>query len=103
MEDYGLTPDPETIPCSNTATVDAWDDGKGVVMWMTHGSQISASHVIRNSELSSLDDSKPSIVFMGACSNGEPEYYPTWGIPLGYENLKNGAIATVSATRTSYG
>jgi hypothetical protein len=103
MEDYGLTPDPETIPCSNAATVDAWDDGKGVVMWMTHGSQTSAEHVISNTEISSLDDAKPSIVFMGACSNGKPEYYATWGIPLGYVNLKQGAIATVSATRTSYG
>ena len=103
MEDYGLTPDPETIPCSNAATVAAWDDGKGVVMWMTHGSQTSASSVINNSEISSLDDAKPSIVFMGACSNGKPEYTHSWGIPLGYVNLKQGAIATVSASRTSYG
>lgn len=103
MEDYGLTPAPETIPNSYTNTRDAWDDGKGVVMWMSHGSQTYAVDVIPDYYTNDLDDSKPSIVFMGACYNGKPEFYPPNGIPLGYTNLKNGAIATVSASRTSYG
>ncbi len=103
MEDYGLVPVPETIPCSYANTFDAWDDGKGVVMWMSHGDQRYASSVIMDYSIDALDDSKPSIVFMGACNNGEPEFDPPNGLPLGYTNLKNGAVATVSASRSSYG
>lgn len=47
---------------------------------------------------STLNDAYPSIVILIACTNGLPE------IPnnLGYSLLKNGAVATVSATRVSW-
>jgi len=106
----GLT-DPAEVEdgCTQTKMQEAWndpddpDDGRGVVMWMTHGRQTSATKVFSNYRCAFLDDGKPSIVFMGACNNGEPEFHPPNGIPLGYENLKKGAIATVSASRSSYG
>ena len=109
-----VVPDAEVHDgCAITKTVAAWndsadaDDGRGVVMWMTHGGQTSASNVFNNDECAALDDTKPSIVFMGACNNGQPEfrldYYGDPVIPLGYANLKSGAIGTVSATRTSFG
>lgn len=99
--------------CSQAKTLTAWndpanpDDGRGVVMWMTHGDQTSARKVFDNTQCGDLDNNKPSIVFMGACSNGKPEFRvdglgnPV--VPLGYANLKNGAIGTISASRTSYG
>jgi|GEM_PF-4501472 len=110
----GVVPDAEVhTGCSTTQTETAWndpadpDDGRGVVMWMTHGSQTSARKVFDNDQCATLDDSKPSIVFMGACNNGEPEfrldYYGQPVVPLGYANLKSGAIGTVSASRSSYG
>jgi hypothetical protein len=107
---------PEVIPpaeiddgCTMQKTLEGWnvpndpDDGRGVVLWMTHGSQDTAMFVFDNYSCKDLDDTKPSIVFMGACKNGLPEFTPPDGIPLGFANLKHGAIGTVSATRNSFG
>jgi hypothetical protein len=107
----GLT-DPAEVDdgCTEEKMVTAWndpddpDDGRGAVMWMTHGYRTFASKVFSNQSVGQLDDGKPSIVFMGACYNGYPEcghthpYYC-----LGYENLRWGAVSTISATRASYG
>ena len=96
--------------CSYDETVAGWndpddpDDGRGAVMWMSHGGQTYASKVIPGYRCDELDNSKPSIVFMGSCYNGKPEYTPGyWNFPLGYTNLRWGAVGTVSSTRTSYG
>lgn len=106
----GLTTPAEVdTGCSYDETEDGWNDtadpnnGKGVVMWMTHGLQTFATKAFTNGRCANLDDTKPSIVFMGACHNGEPRFNPPNGIPLGFANLKQGAIATISATRDSYG
>ena len=94
--------------CTVAKTLTGWndaadpDDGRGVVMWMTHGWRQGATKVFDNASCASLDDTKPSIVFMGACTNGQPEFDAA-GPSLGYANLINGAVATVSASRTSYG
>jgi hypothetical protein len=76
-------------------------------MWMTHGWTTYAVKVFDNARCANLDDARPSIVFMGACRNGEPELgIDAMGqgiVCLGYENLKRGAIATLSASRDSYG
>jgi hypothetical protein len=114
-EAYPGLSDPAEVEtgCSDAETQAGWNDpgdpndGRGMVMWMTHGGQTHASHVFNNARCANLDDSKPSIVFMGACHNGKPELgFGTGGntfISLGYANLKQGAIATLSASRDSYG
>jgi hypothetical protein len=106
----GLTTPAEVdTGCSFDAMQSGWnipgdpDDGRGVAMWMTHGLQTFASKTFSNDRCANLDDTKPSFVFMGACHNGEPRFNPPNGIPLGYANLKQGAIATISASRDSYG
>jgi hypothetical protein len=110
----GVVPDAEVhTGCAVTETLPAWndpddpDDGRGVVMWMTHGDQTSARKVFGNDHCAALDNTRPSLVFMGACNNGQPEfridYLGNPVVPLGYENLKRGAVGTVSASRTSYG
>ena len=98
-------------PCNYDNTVAAWNapddesDGRGVVMWRTHGSQTGATHVFTQSRCQDLDDTKPSIVIQTTCGNGIPEVFEytsgTKKYPLGYSLLKNGAIATISATRGS--
>jgi hypothetical protein len=115
-EDYpDVAPPAEVVDgCEPTTKItDAWDDGRGVVMWMSHGSKTTVNctrhgTIFRKSQCDVLDESKPSIVFMGACNNGMPEFRPppsdaTGGVCLGYENLKKGAVATISASRVSYG
>jgi hypothetical protein len=106
----GVIPDAEVhTGCSMAETQAGWNDptdpndGWGAVMWMTHGLQTFASHVFNNTRCANLDDTKPSLVFMGACHNGEPRFNPPTGIPLGYANLKSGAVGTISASRDSYG
>lgn len=106
-EDYGVTA--EAIGCSPDATVAGWndpldaDDGRGVVMWRTHGWQTGASEVFTEDRCPDLDDSKPSIVLQLTCGNGWPEVEPGPSYPLGYSLLKQGAIATISASRASAG
>ena len=74
-------------------------NGYGLVYYNTHGSSTSASDVISSSECTQLDDSKPGFVFAKACQNAWPEVTNN----LCYSLLKNGAIAALAATRTSYG
>ncbi len=113
-EDYSdVFPDAEVnTGCDVSAMVAGWndpvdpDDGRGVVMWRTHGSQTGASHVFDEAHCADLDDSKPSIVIQTTCQNGHPEV-EEWGgakhYPLGYSLLKQGAIATISSSRNSAG
>ena len=48
-------------------------------------------------DCAALDDAHPSFVYQSSCLNG----YPELSTNLGYSLLKNGAIATVSASRAS--
>jgi len=99
--------------CTVDDMVAAWndpadpDDGRGIVMWRTHGSQVGASHIFHENRLDDLDNTKPSIVIQTTCSNGTPEE-SIWAdgshhYPLGYTLLKHGAIGTYSSSRTSGG
>jgi len=97
-EDYGCTPLPEATPCTEVNVLTAWQNSFGLVTWATHGSSLSAIDVLTNSSCSQLDDDKPAFVFQGSCNNGWPEDSNN----LGYTLLKNGAVATVSSTRTSW-
>lgn len=114
-EDYpDVFPDADVnTGCDSNAMVAAWndpddpDDGRGVVMWRTHGSQTGAQHVFHEDNCTLLDDSKPSIVIQTTCENGHPEVKEDWAgvkhYPLGFSLLKQGAIATFSSSRPSYG
>jgi hypothetical protein len=98
-EEYGCTPPPEMTPCNVTNVLTAWQHGYGIVTWETHGSADTARDVFNSSLCPELDDTKPSIVLQGSCNNGYPEDPEN----LGYALLKNGAVATVSASRVSWG
>lgn len=76
-----------------------WKNGYGICYYNTHGSATTAADVIDYTECSQLDNNKPSFVFSKACQNAWPENSNN----LCYSLLKNGAIADLAATRTSYG
>jgi hypothetical protein len=84
-EDYGVGAE-ITDGCDVDKTTSAWndpddpDDGRGVVMWRTHGSQIAASHVFDEEHCAYLHNSKPSIVIQATCQNGHPEVEPLIGL-----------------------
>ena len=112
-EDFpDVEPDAEVnTGCTSEAFINGWndpddpEDGRGVVMWNTHGSPFSAGFVIEEDQVSELDDSKPSIVLQASCNNGLPEVRPDddYPYPLGYSLLRNGAIATISGSRSTEG
>jgi len=90
--------DPDTIPCNIENVLNAWDDPFGAVTWATHGSSSFASGIIGSQDTYQLQNDNPAIVMMGSCYNGYPEDDQN----LGFSLLKNGAVATVSATRVSW-
>jgi len=79
----------------------------GIVAWAGHGSATAASvgatgcndgtllSIVQNS---ALDDDFPAFTFQCSCTNGYPENPRN----LQYALLRNGGIATVSATRVSW-
>lgn len=95
---YGLAIPPERHPCSYDAVLNEWAPGAGLVFWMTHGSYNAASAVFTSSRCTYLDDSKPAMVYMASCSNGQPEYAGCLGSSL----LVNGGVVTLSASRVSW-
>jgi hypothetical protein len=109
-EDYGVGA--EGIGCTPDATAAAWNDpvdpndGRGVVMWRTHGSQTGSANVFDDAHVAGLDDAKPSLVIQTTCQNGHPEasfYDGIWHYPLGYTLLRHGAAATFCSSRNSSG
>ena len=118
---------PYHIGISETNLINEWENGYGLVFWSAHGSKQEVAREIwkgdgnnngipekneidwkllfKNDDTSQLDDTKPSVVFQNSCLNGYPEYegdplgMGEIGEPLGYALLKNGAIATISASR----
>lgn len=96
-EKYGLNP--EASSCDAGKVEAEWKKGYGVVTWVTHGTAKTAVSVFDKDQCSKLDDDRPSFVFLGACSNGQPEV--SWN--LQYELLKRGAVNTVGATSYTAG
>ncbi len=103
-EDYGVGA--EVVDgCSLDRTLDGWndpadsDDGRGVVIWNTHGWQTGALNVFDQDLCIELDDTRPSIVLQVSCSNGRPEVLADGNYPLAYSLVKQGAAAAVAATR----
>ncbi|MBN2444067.1 MAG: hypothetical protein JXJ04_22075 [Spirochaetales bacterium] len=91
-------PTPETFPCTYTSVLNEWQKGYGMVTWWTHGcaAQI-ACNVFKSSQAPSLNDTMPAFTLQASCGVGNPDYDDN----LGYSLLKQGAIATVSASRVS--
>ena len=99
-EKYSLPEPPAIItPCTVDNVTNAWNGSDfGAVFWWTHGSSTSASYVMDLSHAATLDDAHPSFTFQCSCSNGTPEASNN----LQYSLLKNGCVATVSASRVSW-
>ena len=96
---YSLSPPPETVPCTVNNVRDAWNGSQfGAIFWWTHGSDTYAADVMSLSAAAALDDTHPGFTFQCSCLNS----YPEASNNLSYSLLKNGAIATVSATRVSW-
>ncbi|MHC4283905.1 MAG: C25 family cysteine peptidase [Planctomycetota bacterium] len=97
-ETYGVIPPPEYLR-SEAKAATVWSRNiYGMVVWMTHGSSGSASGIIGTGDVPNLDDSYPSATYQGSCTNCRPESTNN----LCYALLKNGAIATIGATRLSW-
>ena len=121
-EKAGLDPVPETpdAPLTKTNLLNEWStNAYGVTAWWGHGSQMGAyrkywatddgdsvpesaemtqTTFMSSSDVSSLDDSHPSVVVQVSCNNGTPENSSN----LGYSLLTNGAIATYSGSRVTW-
>ena len=92
-------PTPDDYPSTVAKVKAEWENGYGLVTWWTHGSRQGASHIFNSGSTVDLDDSKPAFTYQATCLNG----YPEDNNNLGYALLKNGAVATISATRVSFG
>lgn len=94
---FGVSPDAH--PTSESAVLDAWTaKDYGVHVWYTHGWSQGASGIFTSDNARFLDDAHPSFTFQGSCLTAYPEYADN----LAYSLLKQGAIATIGATRVSW-
>jgi hypothetical protein len=99
VDDYGLVPGPETIPCNYDNVTAAWSAAPyGIVVWSTHGWNEGAVEVATSDTILALDDDHPSATWHGSCSNAEPEHPRN----IAYALLRHGGIATNGATRSSW-
>jgi len=123
-EKEGLNPSPYDCdyPITHTNVVNNWSSNDyGIVNWWAHGSQTGAwrkwwswddgdnvpenenpdemiwQAFISNSDASSFDDDRPSLIFSCSCNNGWPEVDN-----LGKELLKYGSSGIVASTRISW-
>lgn len=95
-----LNPPAESPECSEPRVLNVWKNNKfGLVAWSTHGNSDYAAGVLSSSSTEYLDDQHPSIVCQASCLNA----YPESSTNLAYSLLANGAIATIAATRVSWG
>ncbi|MEE9151335.1 MAG: C25 family cysteine peptidase, partial [Thermoplasmata archaeon] len=96
-EDYN-PPTPDLFPVNKNNVLNEWKNGYGFVAWVTHGSPTSGSGVFDSGLAPQLDGTKPAFTVQASCSTSHPERDDN----LGYALLKNGAIATVGASRVSW-
>ncbi len=94
-----VLPPPETTPCTYETVTAAWNAGDhGAVFWWTHGSEDDADQIMDGNHTVLLSDNRPLITFQCSCLNAYPEYPNN----LAFSLLKNGAVATIAATRYSW-
>jgi hypothetical protein len=91
-------PTPDLFPNNKSNVLNEWKNGYGFVAWVTHGSPTSGSGVFDTGLAPQLDNTKPAFTVQASCSTSHPERADN----LGYALLKNGAIATVGASRVSW-
>ncbi len=119
-EEYGIDPAKKKgdLPLTRENLVSEWQRGYGLVTMVGHGSndaiwrhvwifddgngvadygEVEDAPFFTYNDVASLDDSRPSFVYHGSCSNGTPENAGN----LGYGLLRNGAVGTISASRES--
>ena len=95
-KDYAPSgPTPDLWPCTVLNVLAEWQNHYGMVTWYTHGTPGGAVDVMDIGRAVELDDAYPSMAFQASCDNGKPESHEN----LGYSLLKNGCVATVSASR----
>lgn len=98
-DDYGLVPEPETIPSSYDNVTNLWSGTPfGLVVWSTHGWSEGGAEVATSDTILALNDAFPSATWQGSCSNAEPEHPRN----IAYALLRHGGIATNGATRSSW-
>lgn len=95
---YGLSPEPEYLLSGRYPAIEWGSQPYGLVAWLTHGNQSSATEIVDIGSAWQLNDSYPSVVYQGACQNAWPENDAN----LAYRLLRHGAITTVASTRDSY-
>lgn len=94
---FGVNPDMH--PTREDSVLKAWTaKDYGIHLWYTHGWLNSASGIFSSSNAWKLDDAHPSFTFQGSCLTA----YPESSTNLAYSLLKNGAIATLGASRVSW-
>ncbi|MBU0494753.1 MAG: hypothetical protein KKA73_15330 [Chloroflexi bacterium] len=102
--------DSEEALRGDTMVRDRWAANRyGIVCWSGHGSQTGAyigydpdcpdGTLLDTSHVSALNDFYPAFTFQSSCLNGYPENSEN----LQYALLRQGCIATVAATRVSWG
>jgi hypothetical protein len=96
-KDYN-PPTPDLFPCNKPNVLNEWKNGYGFVAWATHGSPTSGGGIFETSLAPQLDGTKPAFTVQASCSTGTPEREDN----LAYALLKNGAVATVGASRVSW-
>jgi len=98
-DDYGLVPEPESIPCSYDNVIADWTaEPTGLVVWSTHGWEEGGAEVATSDTILALDDDHPGATFQGSCSNATPEHTRN----IAYALLRHGAIATMGASRSCW-
>ncbi|MCU0857304.1 MAG: C25 family cysteine peptidase [Pontiellaceae bacterium] len=98
-QNYGLSPVPESTPCTVAKTTAAWlSANTGVTFWWTHGSSTSAADIMDLSGVATLDNSHPAFTFQCSCLNAYPEVSNN----LAYSILKRGGIAAISGSRVTW-
>ncbi len=97
--DYDLTQPPEFTPCNIQNVNNTWNNSPfGAALWSTNGTHDKAYDVMDIPHARQLNDSLPAFTFQCTCYNA----YPETALNLSYEMLKNGAIASIGATRVSW-
>lgn len=95
-DNYGS---PDETNCSYATVGTAWNNNRfGLIQWMTHGTSTLATSVMNTSNSAQLTDEYNPIVFMGSCTNADPETSNN----LSFAVMKSSAIASVAATGNSY-
>ena len=109
-EGWKPSPIPCDCPITKSNVLSIWPTGYGLVTWHAHGSATRAYRLVwrwwkeewytflQSSDVSVLNDEKPSIVFSASCHNAEPEDEDNLGTAL----IEHGAVAFIGATRFVY-